>query len=234
MGPAIPPPSYQIARRKRSRSYTRRSIQAARELPGVVIEASPASAQDGPAISAEVIGSTEPWLVEQRPRGESTQGNRAVFGVPFESAECRRGCAACTTPSRIGGLVEDGVAKILAVNPGRKMAEPHAQFKCQPFGKLPRILEEEVIRRVVDIIDSVEVRFTVITQVAGQQVRVFVSIAERITGRDLQKAVCVVVRRLRIPYPLPEKARLQSMILKDLDERIAHIGHVLIRVKPLR
>src|SRR6266404_320440 len=74
--------------------YARGSVQAIRELPGVEIEPSPPSAENGVASPKEVVGCTESWLVKQRPRRESTKRNGAVLGVPFESAEGRRCCAA--------------------------------------------------------------------------------------------------------------------------------------------
>ena len=49
-----------------------------------------------------------------------------------------------------------------------------------------------------------------------------------------QITISVVVGRLRIANPFPEEADFQGVIPINLCERIAHIGHVFIRVQPLR
>src|ERR1700686_2691891 len=199
----------------------------------MVVEASPASAQNGFTICAEIIGRPESWVVKRSSCWESTQRNGAVFGVPFESAERRRSCAGCTTAGIIGGRVEDGVAEVFAVNPRRKMGKTHAYIERQPSCNLPRILEEELNRFVVDIIYPVEVRFGVIAQVAGQQVGILIAIAETIARGDLQKSGGFVVCGLSVANPLIEETSLQSVILDHLGERIAHTGHVLVGVKTL-
>ena len=76
--------------------------------------------------------------------------------------------------------IENGVAKVLVVNPRCEVREPHSKLKRQFARRLPGILPEELLGVVGNVIESVEIRFVVAVEVTGQQVGILVSKRKRV------------------------------------------------------
>src|SRR5581483_8491306 len=110
--------------------HSRGGIQTVGKLPRVIVEASPPTTEHGLAGSEHVIGGSQPWLIEQFSRWEASQWNGRIFRMPQESAERRR----IRAPRLVLGLIEDGVAEILAIDPWSEMRKAYAKVD----GQLPR------------------------------------------------------------------------------------------------
>ena len=99
----------------------------------MIVEASPATAEHGLAGSEQVIRGTDSWLIEQFSGREASQRYGRVFRVPQESAEGRR----IRASRLVLRLIEDGIAEILSVDPGREMRESHPEIHRQFSGGFP-------------------------------------------------------------------------------------------------
>src|SRR5262249_51781032 len=78
----------------------RRRIESGGELTGVVVESAPTTAQNGVALTRQIVGDSESRLPEDGSHGESAHWNRRIPAVPLESAEGRRARAARVTVLR--------------------------------------------------------------------------------------------------------------------------------------
>src|ERR1700753_3269664 len=112
--------------------------------------------------------------------------------MPLESAERRSGGAI----GRKLGLVKDRIAEAQSIDPRLKVTETNTKLQGHLLRGLPRVLPKEFVGAVMNIVDTVFVRFVVGVQIAGEQVGIFVTVAKTVTGGNNQLTIRVVVGRL--------------------------------------
>ena len=104
--------------------------------------------------------------------------------------------------------IKDGISEAQGIFPRLEVGETNTHFNGQPPGRLPRVLDEKLVGAIVNIVDSVEVRFLILGKITSQQVGILIAVAVSIAGFDLYVSVGVVVRRLRVANPLIEEPAL--------------------------
>src|SRR5262249_42770048 len=133
-----------------------RHVQAGRELAGEREITSPTAAEHSLAGAEQIVSRAETWLPIGGASGEAAHRYRRVAFSPQEAAILRRGATGAVLR-----VIENGIAEAKIVLPRSKVSDSQTDIQRQSLVHLPGILDESLKSVIRNIVDAIEIGFSI-------------------------------------------------------------------------